>query len=81
MWAITATEVGTNYSVIKMFYQQAIRSIADYSAPLLVTTSPSQTDYIRGSHTVGHVMSLFLEIIEGPNVCKFSYLERAEFSG
>ena len=64
MRAITSSEGGTNFMVLKTFYIQAISSTNDYTAPLLATTSPCQMEKIgkmaepgpqnhEGSTTVG----------------------------
>lgn len=42
MRAMTATEGGANFRVLRLFYLQAIRSIIDYAAPLLATISTTQ---------------------------------------
>ena len=47
MKAITATDGGADFRVLKTFYKQAIRSITDYTAPLLVTISPNQMEHLE----------------------------------
>lgn len=45
--AITATEGEADFRVLKLFYLEAIRSIVDYVAPLLATTTPIQMDHLE----------------------------------
>ena len=47
MRAITATEGGANFQVLKLFYIQAIRAIVEYSAPLLIMASPNQLEILE----------------------------------
>ena len=42
MRAMTRTSAGATFSVLRLFYVQAVRALVDYSAPVLVTLSRSQ---------------------------------------
>ena len=41
MRAMTRSHAGATYSVLRLFYVQAVRALVDYSAPVLVSLSPT----------------------------------------
>ncbi|KAK8399290.1 hypothetical protein O3P69_003421 [Scylla paramamosain] len=47
MRAITSTEGGANFQVLKLFYVHAIRSIVDYAAPLIASLAPNEMEHLE----------------------------------
>ncbi|MPC86638.1 hypothetical protein E2C01_081473 [Portunus trituberculatus] len=47
MRCITGAEGGANFNVLRTFYTQAIRSIFDYATPLLIMTTPAQSEALE----------------------------------
>ncbi|MPC78118.1 putative RNA-directed DNA polymerase from transposon BS [Portunus trituberculatus] len=44
MRAMTRPTAGATFSVLRLYYVQAVRSLVDYSAPILVALSPNQQE-------------------------------------
>ena len=44
MRAMTRLTAGATYSVLRLYYVQAVRSLVDYSAPVLIALSPYQQE-------------------------------------
>ena len=44
MRAMTRPGAGATYSVLRLYYVQAVRSLVDYCAPVLAAVSPSQQE-------------------------------------
>lgn len=52
MMSLTRLEGGVGYSVLRSFYVHAVRSLLDYSAPCLLTTSSSTLETLEVVQTI-----------------------------
>ena len=47
MRAMTRLTAGATYTVLRLYYVQAVRSLVDYSAPVLIALSPNQQERVE----------------------------------